>query len=369
MAGQADVLALSGGTTAAPEARIEHACLAIKLETANRVGFRAWSRLRGDRAERARPLVERIRRHSFEADAALERAGVSLLRPVVDHGGDGTESPAPETPEGEDGFRRDIRRRSPVAAAALLAAAVVAAIMVAGPEWFAALDDSPSTREGTLAGNELGPSPSVAAPQPGVAEPTPGAMPTEDILTVDFDRERMGQGLGMGWVQTAGGAGAVSLAPFPTAVNRSARLQNVGAAGAEACRPVAEATVHVTGLAVDVVLEDETMTALVIGRNAAGSPALLVSLGTSGSTFTGANGDVLARGSGLAAGEWVRTEITALGEQTRWMADGELSGGIADRTMDVSALATVEQVCLAVTTNWAGTAHFDNLTIATVKEG
>ena len=369
VAKQATLLALGGTATDEPEAWIEHACLAIKSETANRVGFRAWSRLRGERAERARPLVERIRRHSHEADAAIERAGVALLRRGLDRGDEDRELATPGAAPRDGATRQIIRRRGSAAGGALLVAAAVAVVMVGGQLWLSALDHVPSAREGTLAGNAPGPS-SVATPVPGLGEATPTATPTETILSVDFNRERMGQGLGADWVQTAGGANTVVLAPIPTAVNRSARLETESAGGAaEACRPVAEPGVRVTGLGVDIVLAQPETTAMLIGRNASGSPVMLLSFGTSGSAVTASSGDVLARGDGLAVGDWVRTGITALGEQTRWLADGEQAGTLVDDTIDGSALAEVEQICLAVRAPSAGAAHFDNLTIATVKEG
>ena len=362
------MLALSGGTPDETEAWIEHACLGIKAETASRGGFRAWTRLNGERAERARQLGGRIRRHAYEADVALERAGVALLRHGLDQGDEVPEEAADAVDEPAQ-LVRGVLRRAPAAVAAVLVAAAVATIMVGGPLWLPAGDDGSSPRQGTLAGNEPRPTSSVATPEPNVAEAPPAATPVDAIVTVDFDRERMGQGLGAGWVQTAGNADAVALVPFPTAVNRSARLEGVDVAGAEACRPIADTTVRVSSLVVDVLVSDSRTTGVVIGRNAAGSPAVQVSFGTSGSAFAVGARDPSARADGLPLGEWIRTEITALGDQTLWRVTRETSDAVAERTMDVSALADVEQVCLAVAANSIGAAYFDNLAIATVKEG
>jgi hypothetical protein len=363
---QAIALALRSGTRDDDEAWIEHACLGIKAETAARGGFRAWSRLRGERAERARPLGDRIRRHAYEADTALERAGVALLRRGLDNGNEILEQTTAAVRQRPRAIRRIIRR-APAGAAVLLVAAVVAAVMVGGPLWLLANDDGPSARQGTLAGNQPGPPPSVAPPP--VAEETAAATSPDAILMLDFDRERMGQGIGAGWVQTAGPAGSVALAPFPTAVNRSARLESADAAGAEACRAVGDASVRVIEMTVDVLLEDPDATAALIGRNAAGSPVLQVNLGTSGSTFAAGSEDRSARADGPRAGAWARTEVAAVGEQTLWRVTRETSGVAAAQTVDVSSLADIEQVCLAASAGSNGAAYFDNLTIATVEEG
>jgi len=68
------------------DARVEHACLAIKATAAERVGTRALRRLTGAGATRARPLGDRIRRHALAADAALERAAAALISIVADAG-------------------------------------------------------------------------------------------------------------------------------------------------------------------------------------------------------------------------------------------------------------------------------------------
>ena len=366
VAKQADALAHSRGARDDPEAWIEHACLGIKSEMAGRAGFRAWSRLKGERAERARPLGDRIRRHAYAADTALERAGVALLRRGLDTGDEVPEDTAGAVRKRALTIRRIIRR-GPAAAAVLLVAAAVAAVMVGGPLWFPASDDDPSTRRGTLAGNEPGPPPSVAPPL--VAEETATVTLPDAILTIDFDRGRMGQGLGEGWAQTGGPAGAVALAPYPNAVNRSARLESANGAGAEACRAVTEASARMTGLTVDVLLIGPDTSAAVIGRTAAGSPALQMIVGTSGSAFAVGTDEPSARADGIAVGAWARTEISALDEGTLWRVTPEASGAITEHTLGSSALSDVEQVCLAVLSGSSGVAHFDNLMIATVEEG
>ena len=140
-------------------------------------------------------------------------------------------------------------------------------------------------------------------------------------------------------------------------------------AGAETCRPVGDPTARVSSLVVDVLLSGPDTTAVIIGRSAAGSPAVQVSLGTSGSAFAVGSGDPVARADGLPVDEWVRTEITALAEQTLWRVTRQTSGAVTEQTMDIAAFADIERVCLAVSANSTGAAHFDNLAIATIEEG
>ena len=56
----------------------DHAGLAIKAATAERVGMNALRRLTGASAVRAQPLGDRMRRHAVQADAAIKRAEVTL---------------------------------------------------------------------------------------------------------------------------------------------------------------------------------------------------------------------------------------------------------------------------------------------------
>ena len=364
---QADTIALVGVSTADPDLWIEHACLTIKSATATRAGGRAISRLRGQRREGAQSLAERLRRHADEADAALERAAAALS----------TSGPTAEAPQyvtlvrasPANSVRRMLRRSSAAVAAVLVVAAVVAAMMIV-PARLPDRDANESAREGTLAGNDSVARSPVASPAPSSDDREAVAgVPASASLTVDFDTVRMGEGLGAGWVQTSGGADAVALAPFPNAVNRSARLRSIDLAGAEVCRPVALAPVRVNRMVVEVLLSEPSTTAVVIARSASGSGELRVSLGASDSTLTVDGAGPLARGGGLPAGVWVRAEIVSDEGRTLWRLDGGSSGTVLEETIDVDALAGIDEVCLAISTDSTGTAHFDNLTVVIPEEG
>lgn len=195
------------------------------------------------------------------------------------------------------------------------------------------------------------------------------ATPADATLTLDFDRERMGRGLGPEWVQTAGGDDAVALAPFPNAVDRSARLQSAEVAGAEACRPLPDLAARVTSLLVDVLVSDPNTTAAIIGRDASGSPALQLSLASSASTLAVGDGAPSARADGLQVGAWVRSEIIARDDGTLWRLSDGPSGTVTEQTITAHVLDDVERVCLAVSPSSLGAAHFDNLTITTTNGG
>ena len=295
----ANAIALSGDGTADPGAWVEHACLTIKSDIAARVGSRALGRLRGRRADEPRSLAKRLRRHAHDAEAALVRAASALAdgpRPV-----DAPRQVFLVPADPGTASRRSLGRRF-AAAAAVLVVAVVAAAIVILPDWLPVLMGNQPAREGTLAGNDpAGPS-SVASPDsvPGDGEAA-GGSPADATLSIDFDGGRMGEGLGIGWVQTFGGPDAVAVAPFPNAVNRSARLESIDVGGAEACRSIAPTTVRVTSLFVDVLLSEPDTTAVVIARDASGSAGLHMSLGATGSTLTIDHTDAVASAGGLPA--------------------------------------------------------------------
>jgi hypothetical protein len=358
----ANTIALAGFAADDSEARIEHACLTIKSATAARAGSRALGRLRGQHADEARSLATRLRRHAHEADAALVRAASAQAGgppPGV------ARRHVPLTPADSGTAVRRLVSRG-YAAAAVLVVAIVAAAMVIVP----GLAGNQPAREGTLAGNDpAGPS-SVASPEPvPVDGEAAGGSPADVALSVDFDAGRMGEGLGTGWVQTFGGPGAVAVAPFPTAVNRSARLESIDVAGAEACRSIAPATVRVTRLLVDVLLSEPDTTAVVIARDAYGSAELHMTLAASGTTFTIDDADEVASAGGLPADQWLRAEIIAQDGQTLWRVDPGSPEGVIEGTIPVDGLTAIHEVCLSVATDSRGAAHFDNLTITIPEEG
>ena len=59
-------------------AQVDHAGLAVKAATAERLGLNALGRLTGASAVRAQPLGDRIRRNAVEAGVAIKRAEASL---------------------------------------------------------------------------------------------------------------------------------------------------------------------------------------------------------------------------------------------------------------------------------------------------
>lgn len=362
----ANDIALAGDTNPDLDARIEHACLTIKSATAARAGSRALGRLRGQQAETARSLAARLRRHAHEADAALVRAASALadgplpteaLRHVtLAPGGPGT------------GARRFLGRGY-AEAAAVLVVGVVAGAMVTMLAGLPNLVGTQPAREGTLAGNDpvVPSSVASAAPAPGDGDAA-ASSPAEATLSLDFDAGRMGEGLGSGWVQTFGGPDAVAVAPFPTAVNRSARLESIDGAGAEACRAIASRTVQLTRLTVDVFLAEPDTTAVVIARDASGAAKLQMSLGTSDSTFS-ISPDAVASAGGLPAGQWLRAEIAAQDGQTLWRVDHSSLDGVIDETIDGEGLLVIHEVCLAAANDSTGPAHFDNLAVVILEEG
>ena len=312
-------------------------------------------------------MAKRLRRHANDADAALVRAASALA-----------DGPRPDdaprqvflVPADPGTAARRLLSRGFAAAVAVLIVAVVAAAIVILPAWLPGLVGNQPAREGTLAGNDpAGPS-SVASPDPvpGDGEAAGGSV-AEATLSVDFDGGRMGAGLGTGWVQTFGGPDAVAVAPFPTAVNRSARLESIDVGGAETCRSIAPTTVRVTRLLVDVLLSEPDTTAVVIARDPSGSAGLHMSLGASGSTFTIDQADAVASAGGLPVDQWLRAEITAQDGQTLWRVDRGSPEGVIEGTIDVEGLTAIHEVCLSVATDSTGAAHFDNLTVVIPEEG
>jgi hypothetical protein len=259
-------------------------------------------------------------------------------------------------------------RRLVAAAAGVLVAAVLAGILIV-PTWLPGLMGNQPAREGTLAGNDV-PVPSSAASAeqvPADGEPA-GTVPAETTLSIDFDAGRMGEGLGSGWAQTFGGPEAVALAPFPTAVDRSARLVSIDVAGAEACRSIAPRTVRVTRLLVDVLLSEPNTTAVLIARDAAGDTALDMSLGGSGGTLAIDGADPVGTTGGLPTDQWVRAEISPQDGQTLWRVSRGPRDNIIEQTIEVEGLSAIQEVCLAVPMDSTGAAHFDNLAIVIPEE-
>jgi hypothetical protein len=190
------------------------------------------------------------------------------------------------------------------------------------------------------------------------------------VLTFDFDDERMDLGIGVEWRPSAGGEDAVALAGFPTAVNRSARLENIDGAGAEACQssPGSPAR-RLSRLAADVLVTDEPATAAIIVRLAT-SGDVRVKLGTSESSILIDGATAVHGERGLDIGEWYRVAITIDADRARWRVEERpTSAPVIERSVEIHALDAIHEVCLAISNDSTGRVHFDNVTIATTQEG
>ena len=133
------LIAVAGGGAHGPafDPRFEHACLSVKVVTAEQLGTRALRRLRGARAARAQPLGDRIQRHALIAAAGLEQLSAILadgdavhaaaVVPVSAAPPDPVLSPAAIAPP----IRDRLRRR---AVAAMAVAVIIAGIVaLVGP--------------------------------------------------------------------------------------------------------------------------------------------------------------------------------------------------------------------------------------------
>jgi hypothetical protein len=359
---EAGTIANPGGSAEGVNAQAEVACLLIKWSTAERLGGQALARLQGTRAPDVRALTDRVQRHSAEARSALEhaeRAAASLTASEADPGRAAV-AVVPDEPGARQVTRAQFRWAIPMAAAAAILAAVV--LM---PGWLSRFDRGDSPREGTLAGD--GPAAtSLITPSPMSGQA--GVATEEEVLTFDFDDERMDLGIGAAW-RSVGGADAVALAGFPTAVNRSARLQNVDGSGAEACQSVPTSRGRLTRLVADVIVSEEPARAAIIARWAGGGE-VRATLGTSESSMVIGGATVVAHERGLEIAEWYRVAIALDEARTLLRVEGRgASVPFIERSIDINALAAVEEVCLAISNDSTGQVHFDNVTIAISQEG
>jgi hypothetical protein len=357
---EASTIAQLGGPGEGGDAQAEVACLLIKWSTAERLGVQALARLQGTRAAEVRALTDRVERHTVQARSALERAddaAASLTASDADPGMP-TVDVAPDEPGARQATRAQIRWAIPLVAATLAAVVVI-------PVWLSRFERGDPPREGTLAGD--GPAAtSLITPSPMSGQA--GMATEEDVLTFNFDEERMDLGIGAAW-RSIGGADAVALAAFPTAVNRSARLQNANGSGAEACQSVPASRGRLTRLVADVVVSEAPATASIIARWAGGGE-VRANLGTSESSMVIGGATVVAHEPGVAIAQWYQVAIAFDEARTRWRVEGGAgSAPLIERSIDINALQTVDEVCVAISDDSTGQVHFDNITIAIRQEG
>ncbi len=354
---EAGTIASVGGSADGTDALVEVACLSIKVSTAEHIGEQALATYVGGGRTDARALAARIQRHADAARSALRGVSTALTA---------TEPYRPPTVMAFDEFsarvaKASVRWRLPIAAAAIVTA------MVLLPGWLDRSDAGEPAREGTLAGNESS-GDSVGSPPP-TSSPE-GVAADQQVVTFSFDQERIDLGIGTEWRQSSGAADAVALAGFPTAVDRSARLENVDGAGAETCRASSVPSARLTRLVADVFVAGEPATATLIVRRATG-PDLRVNLGTSESSVVIGGDTPIAHERALQIGQWYQVAIAVDDDRTLWRV-GRLDiawtsylAGI----IDIGALEGVDEVCLAISEDSAGHIHFDNVTIETTAEG
>jgi len=210
----------------------------------------------------------------------------------------------------------------------------------------------------------------LQTPVPSDAERDVGSS-EDSVLTVDFNEVRMGSGIGPEWRQTAGRENAVAVAAFPTAVNRSARLETLGGDQVETCQSLDPPISNLHLLSVDVLLPTDTATAVVSVGVGPGRPALRIDLATSGSTLTDGDTHVLADGEGVKARSWYRVEIPVEGTTTLWRVtplDGSLVP-LLESEVGTRALDSVGEVCLAASGASQDAVHFDNLRMSPSEGG
>lgn len=362
---EAVAIAVAAASPDGRDAWADYACLTIKATTAERAGMRALRRLTGASATTARPLDDRIRRHALGAGAALERAAGALsgiearAKPNAAQAGEGGVASA-------DHLSSNLHFALVTAGVFLVIGVLIAPVLLNGA------GGTQSPREEILGASESTASPIVTPSANSTPRGGQGVVrtPEANVLAIDFDEVRMGSGIGADWRMIAGGVNAVAVAAFPTAVDRSARLETIAGDRVETCLPLQPAS-HLTRLSVDVLLTEPTATAAVSVTLASGSPVLDMSLGTSAITVTDGGRRVLAESDGLEAGGWYRAGIVWNGEQTivRVTPVDGTPEAVYESPVEPHAVDTVGEVCLAASGESEDAVHFDDLTIATIEEG
>jgi len=296
-------------------------------------------------------LLARIQRDRTAAVAALERARVVTRRTR-------RIAPLDATRRSIASWSRLVReshdRRTGVAAAA--AAAVLA--VLAGWSLIDMLGDR-STAEGVLSG---GPRDAEVASGPSSESgggPSPTATPSvagQSLALFEFDARQMGSGLGAGW-RDAGG-GEVSVAAFPTGVDRSARLVADGATPAITCRTFEAGALAIQ---VDVFLDPRVpVAARVELTNAAAGARVAIDL-SEARTVVSIAGEVV-EAAGVQPGQWMHVELRSEDGGAAWQVNqrGVL---LAQGRSEGRALEDVTEICLGAEARAGGTAHYDNLAI------
>jgi hypothetical protein len=329
----------------------------IKIEASLHAAELAADRLPRSRQQpRVAALLRRIERDAATAWTALERPRGQRHAPRL----------APDIPS-----RRSIARVPPFLGfprgrpqrGMLIAAGASAAVLTVLVGW-SVLGPTLQERgiaEGVLSG---GPqdgavhSPDSAADGGGRAAVTPSPAP-DSVAVFDFDGRQMGSGLGADW-RDAGG-GEVSLAAFPTGVDRSARLVADGSTPAKTCRRF---EVDVRGIEIDVFLDPLVpVAARVELTDAAEVTVIAIELSESRSVVSTA-ADVV-EGAGVTPARWIHVAIRSEDGGVDWEVTekGGRSEPAVQGRSDGRATDELTQVCLGVDAIAGGTAHYDNVAI------
>ena len=169
----------------------------------------------------------------------------------------------------------------------------------------------------------------------------------------------MGSGLGPGW-RDAGG-GEVSLAAFPTGVDRSARVVADGKTPARTCRAIGAGA---RAVEVDVFLEPLVpLAARVVVNDAAGGAVMTIELSRSRTVVS--IGAEVNEGAGVTPAKWLHVEMRSADGGVAWEVserDGGSEPSAQGRTEGIATEGLTE-ICLEVEAIPGGTAYYDNLAV------
>ena len=169
----------------------------------------------------------------------------------------------------------------------------------------------------------------------------------------------MGTGLGPGWRESE--EGAVSLAAFPTGVDRSARLVADGATPARTCRTVDPG---VRAVEVDVFLDPPgPVEARVELTDAVSGQVVATDLSESRTVVSIA--DQMAEGAGVQLASWIHVELRSEDSGIAWVITQAPNGpgpSVQRRSL-AGSTERLTEVCLEVEATAGGTAYYDNLVI------
>lgn len=366
------VIAAVGGSAERGDAWTDHACLTVKADAAERAGMRALRELRGRSAARARPLAERIQRHTQIADAVLDGAASGLIG--LDARASLNDSSEVNSTAADVSGSELIRAWRPVGALLLVAAGILA-LVVLTPGWLdlVPLGGTPDG-EGVLGGDPGGEGAAVASDFDDsvfgkTASPSassPSASPA--TLAMGFDTVRMGGGIGEKWIGSAGIGDAVSIAAFPTPIDRSASLAVTYEARPEACHALDPPIDDVNHVAIDAILDGEDPAEGTVElRDAADETVMVLGLAASSATLLIGSGPVV-EAPGLEPGHWYSMEVLADGAWRVLLRD-DPDGAVTEAPVGAPTLGSVAEVCLRADGPPGAAVNYDNLLITNEAEG